>query len=65
MRRLTCGPTASSSILTKWFRIAMPVQGVSFKRYVEVGRVALVNKGEYKGKLITIVEIVDQNRVCI
>ena len=59
------GHAASSSILTKWFSIAMPVQGVSFKRYVEVGRVALVTKGEYKNKLVTIVEIVDQNRVCI
>lgn len=59
------GHAASSSILTKWFSIVMPVQGVSFKRYVEVGRVALVSKGENKGKLVTIVEIVDQNRVCI
>ncbi|SHO79069.1 Ribosomal 60S subunit protein L14B [Malassezia sympodialis ATCC 42132] len=43
----------------------MPVQGVSFKRYVEVGRVALVTKGEYKNKLVTIVEIVDQNRAVV
>lgn len=43
----------------------MGVQRVSFKRYVEVGRVILVSKGENQGKLATIVEIVDQNRVCI
>ena len=36
-----------------------------FSRYVEIGRVALVNyggKGEY-GKLVVIVDVVDQNRV--
>ncbi|QGN15084.1 protein RPL14B [Kluyveromyces marxianus] len=33
-------------------------------RLVEVGRVVLVNKGQYAGKLATIVEIIDQKRVC-
>lgn len=33
-------------------------------RLVEVGRVVLVNKGQYKGKLATIVEIIDHKRVC-
>ena len=36
-----------------------------FSRYVEIGRVALINyggKGEY-GKLVVIVDVVDQNRV--
>ncbi|EEB06321.1 60S ribosomal protein L14 [Schizosaccharomyces japonicus yFS275] len=33
-----------------------------FKRYVEVGRIALVNKGAYKGKLAVIVDIVDHKR---
>ena len=32
-------------------------------RLVEVGRVVLVNKGQYKGKLATIVEIIDHKRV--
>jgi len=40
-------------------------QRVSFKRYVEVGRVVLVSNDESKNNLATIVEIVDQNRVCI
>lgn len=34
-----------------------------FKRYVEIGRVALVNYGEDHGKLVVIVDVVDQNRV--
>jgi len=35
----------------------------TFKRYVEVGRVVLVNDGPNAGKLATIVEIIDHNRV--
>jgi hypothetical protein len=34
-----------------------------FKRYVEIGRVALVNFGEDYGKLVVISDVVDQNRV--
>lgn len=34
-----------------------------FKRFVEIGRVALVNYGEDYGKLVVIVDVVDQNRV--
>ncbi|ODQ64486.1 hypothetical protein NADFUDRAFT_26167 [Nadsonia fulvescens var. elongata DSM 6958] len=34
-------------------------------RYVELGRVVLVNKGVYAGKLASIVEIVDHKRVLI
>ncbi len=34
-----------------------------FKRYVEIGRVALVNYGEDYGKLLVITDVVDQNRV--
>lgn len=41
----------------------MGVHRESFKRYVEVGRVVLLSKGENKNKLAVIVEIVDQNRV--
>ena len=43
-----------------------PVQSISrmpFKRYVEIGRVALVNYGEDYGKLVVISDVVDQNRV--
>lgn len=35
----------------------------TFKRYVEVGRVVLLNEGPSAGKLATIVEIIDHNRV--
>jgi large subunit ribosomal protein L14e len=34
-----------------------------FKRYVEIGRVALINYGEEAGKLVVISDVVDQNRV--
>ncbi|KAM0749908.1 hypothetical protein T439DRAFT_326799 [Meredithblackwellia eburnea MCA 4105] len=37
----------------------------TFKRYVEVGRVVLLNDGPYAGKLATIVEIIDHNRALI
>ncbi|WBW70693.1 60S ribosomal protein L14 [Schizosaccharomyces osmophilus] len=36
-----------------------------FKRYVEVGRVVLINKGEYAGKIAAIVDIVDHRRVLV
>ena len=36
-----------------------------FKRFVEVGRVALINSGPDEGKLCVIVDVVDQNRVSI
>ena len=35
-----------------------------FKRYVEIGRLAVVNYGADYGKLVTIVDVVDQQRVC-
>ena len=38
------------------------VQG--FTRFVEVGRVALINYGPDCGKLCTIIDIVDAKRVC-
>lgn len=34
-----------------------------FTRYVEIGRVALVNYGEEYGKLYVIVDVLDNNRV--
>ena len=36
-----------------------------FKKYVQVGRVALVNQGSDAGKLCVIVDVIDQNRVLI
>jgi hypothetical protein len=35
----------------------------TFKRFVEVGRVVLVNEGPSAGKLAVIAEIIDHNRV--
>ncbi|KAI3861569.1 hypothetical protein MKW98_000521 [Papaver atlanticum] len=36
-----------------------------FKRYVEIGRVALVNYGQCYGKLVVIVDVIDQNRALV
>ncbi|KAJ8670653.1 hypothetical protein QAD02_001912 [Eretmocerus hayati] len=36
-----------------------------FQRFVETGRVAYVSNGPYQGKLVSIVDIIDQNRVLI
>ncbi|KAF6145611.1 hypothetical protein GIB67_037644 [Kingdonia uniflora] len=33
-----------------------------FKRYIEIGRVAVVNYGKDNGRLVVIVDVVDQNR---
>ena len=35
-----------------------------FKRYVEIGRVAQINYGKEYGRLVVIVDVIDQNRVC-
>ncbi|XP_026444748.1 probable 60S ribosomal protein L14 [Papaver somniferum] len=36
-----------------------------FKRYVEIGRVAFVNYGKDYGKLVVIVDVIDQNRALV
>ncbi|KAL8498075.1 hypothetical protein ACS0TY_021416 [Phlomoides rotata] len=38
---------------------------MSFKRYVEIGRVALVNYDKDYGKLVVIVDVIDQNRALV
>jgi len=38
---------------------------MGFKRFVEVGRVVLINYGPDEGKLATIIDIVDQNKCLI
>ncbi|CAD6585084.1 MAG: hypothetical protein TREMPRED_004044 [Tremellales sp. Tagirdzhanova-0007] len=40
-------------------------QPSTFKRFVEVGRVALVNQGPFIGKLAVIIEIIDHNRALV
>lgn len=34
-----------------------------FKRFVEIGRVAFIAFGPHEGKLVAIVDVIDQNRV--
>eukprot|EP00250_Pteridium_aquilinum_P033809 c634_g1_i1 orf=131-532(+) len=36
-----------------------------FRRFVEIGRVAMVNYGSSYGKLVVIVDVVDQNRALV
>lgn len=36
-----------------------------FKRFVEIGRVAYVSFGPHAGKLVAIVDVIDQNRVSL
>ncbi|CEH17692.1 ribosomal protein [Ceraceosorus bombacis] len=38
---------------------------MAFKRYVQVGRVVLINQGPNEGKLAVIVEIIDHNRALV
>ena len=34
-----------------------------YKRFVEIGRVALINEGPDQGKLCVIIDVIDQRRV--
>merc|ERR1712112_703786 len=36
-----------------------------FKRYVEIGRVAYISFGSHAGKLVAIVDVIDQNRALV
>merc|ERR1719423_526304 len=36
-----------------------------FKRFVEIGRVAYVSFGPHEGKLVAIVDVIDQNRALV
>lgn len=36
-----------------------------FTRYMEVGRVVLINHGPEKGKLATVIDVVDQNKCLV
>ncbi|OCH86308.1 60S ribosomal protein L14 [Obba rivulosa] len=43
----------------------MPAVESNFKRFVEVGRVVLLNAGPYEGRIAVIAEIIDHNRAII
>ncbi|EFJ27815.1 hypothetical protein SELMODRAFT_403602 [Selaginella moellendorffii] len=38
---------------------------MGFRRFVEIGRVACINYGEDYGKLVVIVDVIDQNRALV
>jgi len=51
-----------------WFVLAQaktPMPAPLFKRFVEIGRVVLVNYGPDQGKLCVIVDVIDHNRVLV
>jgi len=37
----------------------------TYTRFVEIGRIAYVAFGPDAGKLVAIVDVIDQNRVCL
>lgn len=43
--------------------IAVIIYHQTFTRFVEVGRVVLINYGENKGKICTVIDVVDAKRV--
>jgi len=36
-----------------------------FKRYVQIGRLVVIQGGEFRGKLAVVIDVVDQNRVLV
>jgi large subunit ribosomal protein L14e len=56
-------PLSKSHLTT--FLCSTNLEKMVFKRYVEVGRVVLINYGPDAGKLATIIDIVDQNKCLI
>ena len=45
------------------FSLSLALPTMPFSRYVEIGRVALVNYGADAGKLVVITDVIDSNRV--
>lgn len=57
-----CVSTPSSFIISLLHKPAKQKTGL-FKKFVEIGRVARINYGPDAGKLCTIIDVVDHNRV--
>ena len=55
--------TAEELIIFHTFFISPRFQ--TFTRFVEVGRVVLINYGENKGKICTVIDVVDAKRVSL
>ncbi|KAJ7005967.1 60S ribosomal protein L14-2 [Populus alba x Populus x berolinensis] len=56
---------SSPSAVASLRRVFADLPKMPFKRYVEIGRVALVNYGKDYGKLVVIVDVIDQNRALV
>ena len=61
-RRIWAGPCPGSALWTSGEAVCSAFT-MPFSRYVEIGRVALINYGPEYGKLVVITDVVDQNRV--
>nr|GLL27718.1 hypothetical protein B456_002G025700 [Ipomoea trifida] len=53
----------SSTCIAPFCSFGLPK--MPFKRYVAIGRVALVNYGKDHGKLVVIVDLINQNRALV
>ncbi len=58
-------PTCPSHLHSFTFSHSILFIKMGFKRFVEVGRVALINYGPDEGKLAVIIDIVDQNKCLV
>merc|ERR1719456_1965483 len=43
----------------------MPRLNTPFRTFVEIGRVVYVTRGAYRGKLVVIIDVLDQNRALV
>lgn len=67
-RAAAAAPQRAACCLAHLNTFPAPAQGhaaatMPFKRYVEIGRVAMINYGPECGTLVVISDVVDQNRV--
>jgi len=63
--RFYCVDGELCDINTFWTKPIHTTVKMVFSRYVEVGRIVLINYGPDAGKLATIIDIVDQNKCLI
>ena len=56
---------AQTSTATAAFHARPAPSTMSFKRFVEIGRIGLITYGPDAGKLCTIVDVIDNNRVLV
>nr|XP_024361730.1 60S ribosomal protein L14-1-like [Physcomitrium patens]XP_024361731.1 60S ribosomal protein L14-1-like [Physcomitrium patens]PNR29732.1 hypothetical protein PHYPA_028426 [Physcomitrium patens] len=65
LTRFLQGCSSSSSAPALCRTASLRFAAMVFRRFVEIGRVALINYGPQHGKLVVIVDVIDQNRALI